>query len=310
MCLSRRLAAAPEVPLRRVLHVVVLVCALLLTSVGTVACAGWEDVVHGLEEYEANEILVVLDKKGVTARKKIEPGRKITYAVSVPGNEAGEALQLLVANKLPRMRPNTLDMVYPAGGGGLIPTKSEEKAKFLMAMHGEIERKLKQLPGIVQAHVSIVQPDKDVVRDLDTPPPPSTASVAMVFNPIDDRGTASVTIDDVRALVAASVEDLKPANVQVVMKRNTPMSIVDPSGDTSGASPVTTEAVLGVRVADKKSAQRIQLVLAALGAAAILGLILGVFAIVRMMVMRGRVLKAEAAVQSMTKARREGTSVG
>jgi type III secretion protein J len=296
--------------LRRVLHVVVLACALLLTSLGTVACAGQNVIVHGMDEYEANEILVVLDSKGITGTKVIEAGRKVTYAVAVPGNQASDALRLLVANKLPRARPNTLDLVYPQGGGGLIPTKSEEKAKFLMAMHGEIERKLKQLPGIVQAHVSIVQPDKDIVRDLDTPAPPSTASVAMVFNPIDERGTASVTIDDVRALVAASVEDLKPQNVQVVMKKNAPTWIIDPTGDVAGAAPVTTEPVLGVRVADKKSAQRIQLVLAILGAAAILGLLLGVFAIVRMYVLRGQVVKAQAALQSMTKARREGTNVG
>lgn len=286
-------------------------CALLLTSLGTVACAGQNQIVHGLDEYEANEILVVLESKGITGSKITEAGRQITYAVAVPGNQASEALRLLVANKLPRQRPMTLDRVYPQGGGGLIPTKSEEKAKFLMAIQGEIENKLKQLPGVVQSHVSIVQPDKDVVRDLDTPPPPSTASVAIVFNPIDERGTASVTIDDVRALVAASVEDLKPQNVQVVMKRNTPAAIIDPANAEIGAAaPVTTKAVLGVKVADAKSAERIQLVLAVLGAAAVLGLVLGVFGVVRSVTLKKRVQRAEAQVQSMTKARRESTSAG
>jgi type III secretion protein J len=254
------------------------VCALVLTSVALTACAGEKDIVHGLKEWEANEIIVVLDSKGIPADKVLEPGRVVTWAVVVPASSAPDALRLLVANHLPREQPNIMSKVYPAGGGGLIPTKSEEKAKMLMAIQGEVERKLQQLPGIVQVHVSIVQPDKDVVRDLDQPAPMPMASVAMVFNPVDDRGTSSVTIDDVKMLVAASVEDLKPANVQVVMKRNAPTAIIDPAAPEAGQAvgPVTTKPVFGVKVADAKSAERIQLVLAALGLAAVLGLLLGV----------------------------------
>ncbi len=287
------------------------ICALVLTSVALTACAGERAIVHGLEEWEANEILVVLDSKGIPCDKLVEEGRIVTWQVVVPGNVASDALRLLVANHLPRQKPMVMSKVYPPGGGGLIPTKSEEKAKMLMAIQGEVERKLQQLPGIVQVHVSIVQPDKDVVRDLDTPPPNPMASVAMVFNPIDDRGTSSVTPDDVKMLVSASVEDLKPSNVTVIMKRNAPTAIIDPASPEAGAAgPVTTKSVFGVKVADAKSAERIQLVLAALGLAAVLGLVLGVFGLARSVQLKSRVRKAEAQVTSMTKARREGTQAG
>ena len=150
---------------------VFLACAVALAS----GCGPNHDIVSGLDQLEANEILVVLRAKGIDGEKVKEEGRVVTFAVLVKDVDVDDALRLLVANKLPRTRSQGLKEVYPPGGGGLIPTKSEEKAKFLMAMQGEIERKLKAMPGIVQAHVSVVQPDKDIVRDLDTPPPPATA---------------------------------------------------------------------------------------------------------------------------------------
>ena len=162
-----------------------LVC--VVASLAWVAgCAGDIAIVHMLEEVEANEILVVLDAKEITGKKVVQEGRVVTWSVSVPEIDAKDAMRLLVANRLPKARSSGYKDVYPPGGGGLIPTKSEEKAKFMMAVQGEIERKLKSMPGIVQAHVSVVQPDKDVVRDLDTPPPAATASVAIVYNPIDE----------------------------------------------------------------------------------------------------------------------------
>ena len=269
------------------------------------ACGGERAVVHGLDEFEANEILVVLEARNISGDKKLEEGRVVTWAVVVPEADARDALRLLVANKLPRARSMGLAQVYPAGGGGLIPTKSEEKAKFLMAIQGEIEKKLKELPGIVQAHCSIVQPDKDVVRDLDTPPPASTASVAIVYNAVDDRGTAAVTIDDIRLLVAASVEDLKPTNVQVVMKKNVPATLVDIAMESGQAeAPVAaSETILGIKVTDKKSGMKAKALLAIFGAVAVIGLALGVAGIVRSVNLKSKLAKQENELTSMRKSR-------
>ena len=277
---------------------------------GTVAflagCGSNVAIVHMLEEVEANEILVVLDAKDITGMKVTQEGRVVTYSVEVPEIDAKDAMRLLVANRLPKTRSSGYKDVYPVGGGGLIPTKSEEKAKFMMAVQGEIERKLKSLPGIVQAHVSVVQPDKDVVRDLDTPPPASTASVAIVYNPIDERGTAAVKEDEVQKLVASSIEDLKPSNVIVVMKRNTPMTLVRDYADSGGVdAPVAAVTQFGFKFADKKSANKMM-------AYGIIGLIIGIVClsvgvggIVRSMGLSRRAARAEAELTSQRKARRD-----
>jgi type III secretion protein J len=271
----------------------------------TAGCAGEEVVVHGLEEWEANEILVVLEARGISGTKVIEEGRVVAYNVMVSGVDKRDAMKLLVANQLPRKRPMTLEKVYPAGSGGLIPTKSEERAKYLMALQGEVERKLLSMPGIVKASVSIVQPEKDIVRDLDKEPPPSTASVAIVYNPIDERGTPAVTTDEVTRLVAASVEELKPSNVQVVMKRNVPMQIVDtPVDEGQLAAPVAVSKIFNVGVSDKKSAQLLQLYAAVLGGAALFGVAFGVGALVRSSSLKRRAQKSEAELTSLRKAGR------
>jgi type III secretion protein J len=277
----------------------VVVASLALTT-SLSACGGSKDIVHGLDEFEANEILVVLESKNISADKTKEEGRVVAYTVVVSEGDSREAMKILVDNHLPRARSQGLKETYGAGSGGLIPTKSEEKAKYLMAVQGEIERKLKTLPGIVQAHVSVVQPDKDIIRDLDTPAPPSTASVAVVYNAVDDRGSASVSLDDVRSLVAASVEDLKPANVQVVMKKNERIKLVD---DVAGAAAETTsESVMGIRVSDHSAGFKVKLMFGVFGVVALIGIAVGVGGVLRSIFVV-RKLQAEAAAPR--KARRE-----
>lgn len=289
-----------SVPSLRALAVSTLVAA-------CAACSSPIAIVHGLDELEANEILVVLEARDITGTKKLEEGRVVTWAVEVPEIDAKDAMRLLVANRLPKARSSGFKEVYPAGGGGLIPTKSEEKAKYMMALQGEVERKLKSLPGIVQAHVNIVSPDKDIVRDLDTPPPAAMASVAIVFNPKDERGSAWIEEAEVQKLTAASVEDLKPSNVIVVMKKNEPMILVREFADSGNSvnAPVAAVTQWGFKFADKRSANRMFL-LAAVGIAlAIISLAVGIGGIVRSMGLSRRAARAEAELTSQRKARRE-----
>lgn len=279
--------------------------ALLSLLTLPVACEGEQDIVHGLDELEANHILVVLESQGVSAGKMKEEGRIPTWAVLVPEGRAMDALRILVANRLPKPRSQGLAQVYPAGSGGLIPTKTEEKAKFLLALQGEVENMLKALPGVQDARVSVVVPEKDIVRDLDTPPPPATASVAIVYNPENDA--KPIEEDKVRELVAAAVEDLKPNNVQVVMKENRPPILISPSGETISAENGAAETVLGIRVVDANAGKKAKQRLALFAVAAVLGVALGIFGVVRMILLNRKLAKSDAELASIKKARREAT---
>lgn len=275
------------------------------------ACAGELDIVHGLDEFEANEIMVILEGRGISSHKTKEEGRIVTYAVVVSGDDSEEALRILVANRLPRPRPRGLAQVYPADSGGLIPTRTEEKAKYLMALQGEVERKLMTFPGIVYAYVSVVVPDKDIVRNLDTPPPPATASVSLVYNPIDAKGLASLTDVEVKALVANSVEDLKPDFVQVVMKRNIPSVLIDPDVNENGEAQARGETVLGIRVMNQGSGTRVKVIFGLFASLAVVGLGLGGGGLWRALSLQKRLTTAENELKAYKGARGGGgTSTG
>lgn len=278
-------------------------CLLLLLSLFVAACDGELAIVHGMTELEANEVLVVLEDQGISGSKRMEEGRIVTWLVVVPGSRAKDAMRILVANKLPKARSHGLKEVYPAGSGGLIPTKTEEKARFLMAMQGEIEGMLKALPGIQEARVQVVVPEKDVIRDVDTPPPPATAAVAVVYNP--DDGKKPIEEDRLQKLVSNAVEGLKPQNVQVVMKQNQP-PIVLGSTVGQGMAPITGEQVLSIRVVDRKAGMRAKLIIGGFGALALLGLVLGIAGVARSLSLKSRLSRAEAESQALRKARREG----
>ena len=276
----------------------------LLSFTTITACAGEIDIVHGLNELEANRILVVLGSQGIDATKIKEEARVITWAIIVSQSDAQRSLQILVENNLPQTRSTGLAEVYPAGGGGLIPTKSEEKAKFMMAIQGEIERKLKTLPNVQQAHVSVVNPDKDVIRDLDTPPPPSTASVALVYNP-GPKGGPPASIEEIKNLVSASVEDLRGENVEVLLKANVAGMMLVGTDDEDGPAVAMGEKVLGIQVANKGAGKKAMAMFGIFGALALIGIIIGGVGIGRAVSLKKKLSKAIAEAASMKKARRD-----
>lgn len=277
---------------------------LFLSLLFGISCAGDIDIVHGMTELEANEVLVVLDTQGIDAHKEKEEGRQVTWAVFVDADFSESALRILVRNKLPKSRSQGLAEVYPAGSGGLIPTKSEEKAKFLMALQGEIERKLKTLPGIVQAHVSVVLPDKDVVRDLEAAPSLTTASVAVVYN-LQENGEPPVGEKEVKTLVAAAVEDLKPENVEVMLKENQPMALVDMEGETENTMANATTAMFGIKVVSEEAAAKVSKILVPLLGFMIFMTVLALFSIFRTLSFRRKLATAQAEVAALKKAGRE-----
>ena len=297
-------------------------CLALSFLLGVVACQSQQELVSGLTEREANEVLVVLQSQKMEPVKVAIPGRTITYSVSIKEKSAPEALRILVENKLPRPLSQGLADVYPVGGGGLIPTASEEKAKFLMAIQGEIENMLKVLPGIIEARVVVVLADTDAIRDINSPPPPATASVAIVYNPIDNKGTPSVTPDDVKYLISSAVEDLSPSSVTVVMASNMPMKLIDvarnshkkaiarptaaattesssPSSGTPASSSdsdsVSANAKHGsnhmsssIKAKENEQESKGRFLIWLFGALAVLGLLLGTFGLIRAVSLRSK----------------------
>src|SRR4029079_8098004 len=73
--------------------------------------------------------------------------------------DAVRALELLRAAGLPRGQRTGFAEVY--GQPSLVPTATEERARYVEALSGEIERTLETVDGVVSARVHLVLEESD-----------------------------------------------------------------------------------------------------------------------------------------------------
>lgn len=206
-----------------------------------------ETVVHGVNEREANRIIEVLSENDITATKITNAtGREVVYDLAVSGSQRIEAIKVLNEHELPRRHDHGYSEIF--AGGGLIPTSSEEKAKRLAALEGEIERQLKLIDGVLDVEVQVVSPDESALRTTKEQEPATTASVTLKYWARAD-GLPPLSASDVQRLVAAGVEKLMPEQVVVVMR---PVELGAPESKPRGVAAfsgrLSTKAVSSIFV--------------------------------------------------------------
>jgi type III secretion protein J len=217
--------------------------ALLCTVVGCEA-----QVQHGLDEKEANEIQAALTGHGIESSKVPEGGRKPSWAVAVPSRRASEAVQVLAEQGLPRVHSEGLRETY--GKGGLVPSASEERALYMGALSGELSQTLESYEGVLAARVHLVLPP---APRSGIPQEPAKAAVFLKIRP-DSKGQLEKARDDIRALVAGSVDGLRAQDVTLVLSESTSRrsdvaaaSLASASPDAMGlATPVCLVSGAGV----------------------------------------------------------------
>ncbi|MBV8812509.1 MAG: hypothetical protein JO033_27880 [Acidobacteriaceae bacterium] len=180
-----------------------------------VACT--HTIETGLSERDAQEIVVTLREGGIDAF--VEPdslGKKDSalWQVRIRGGDEKTvtAWKVLREHGLPHEKVEGLDDVFK--NSGMIPTATEEKARMVVGLAGELTRTLRSLPGVVDARVHVVLPDNSTLID-EKDKAATTASVLVRYR--GDR--PPLTDDEIRGLVAKGVEGLAAQNVDVVQKK-------------------------------------------------------------------------------------------
>lgn len=162
-----------------------------------------------LDEGQADEVVLALDEAGIGARK--EPSAAAArgrFRVSVSRDELAPALGVLRDRQLPRERPPGFAELF--ADRGLVPSASDERARYAAATAGELARSLESIDGVDRARVHLGLVDR-AARALDSPAPRARASVLLEHRP-------DLALDDgaVRALVAGAVPELSAEDVAVV----------------------------------------------------------------------------------------------
>jgi type III secretion protein J len=167
-------------------------------------------VAANLDEGDASEAVVALEKSGVASEKERDPEHEGTYRVVVTRDDAATALRVLSAEGLPpHAAPGVLDAL---GKGSLVPSRLSEHVKVVTGTSGDLERSLRAIDGVVSARVHLAVPPRDPLA-LGEKAPPATASVL-----IRHQGpTPPLAAFDVQRLVAGAVPGLQAENVSIVM---------------------------------------------------------------------------------------------
>src|SRR5262245_14910298 len=226
------------------------VSALVLVA-AAVAGGCSTNILHGVDERSANEATAALERAGIGAEKLPDEGAATgggaTYTIRVARGDGTRAVDLLRALGLPHDRRRGFAETY--GQPSLIPTPSEERARYVDALAGEIERTLESADGVVSARVHLVLEESDPLATDAKPRNPARAAVLRKARP----GATPLSENDVQKLVSGSVAGLQPAAVSVVVTASADpnsaaaasLAALGPLRITPGTRPLLLAALAG-----------------------------------------------------------------
>jgi type III secretion protein J len=171
--------------------------SLLCLAAVLAGCGKAVDLQAGLNNSDANEIVMVLNRNGVEAQKRIA---KEGVTVSVAEEDLSRATQAMQAAGLPRRNLSNLGQMFKKEG--MISTPLEERVRYIYGLSSELEYTLLQFDRVVGARVHVVLPERIAPGE---PLQPSSAAVFIKYRPPVDE---DVMTPRVRNLVAASIPGL------------------------------------------------------------------------------------------------------
>jgi type III secretion protein J len=211
-----------------------LLLSFVITSL--VSCTSNRIIVNGLDEKEANEILVFLASKNIQATKvqalsEGAGGKAVLWNISVPEAKGTEAMALLNQVGLPRRRGQNLLGIF--SNVGLVPSGMEQKVRYQAGLGEQIANTIRKIDGVLDADVQLSFPEEDPLNPGATKQK-ITASVYVKHSGVLDDPNAHL-VTRIKRLVAGSINGLDYDNVTVIGDRarfmDTPSQIMGVNED-------------------------------------------------------------------------------
>lgn len=208
-------------------------CLLLLLPLLT-ACEGRKTIVNGLDEKEANEIVVYLAARGFDAQKvKAEAagtgqGPQL-FDITVKETEATQTMAILNQVGLPRRRGQNLLGIFQ--NTGLVPTEMTEKIRYQAGLAEQIASTIRKFDGVLDAEVQISFPEEDPLNPGKTKGDITASVYVKHSGALDDPNAHAQT--KIKRLVASSITGLKYDNVTLVLDK---ARLSDVQGQISASS--------------------------------------------------------------------------
>lgn len=188
------------------------------------SCEHQNSIISGVDEREANLIVVFLESKGIKAVKMKasttgaiggeQTGPK--FDISVSENQAIEAMAILNRNGLPRKQGiNLLDLFAKQG---LMTTDKEETIRYQAGLAQQITNTILMIDGVIDATVQLSFPPEEAGIGEKTKES-ITAAVYVKHQGVYDDPNAHLE-NKIKRIVSGSITGLDINNVTVIADRS------------------------------------------------------------------------------------------
>lgn len=187
----------------------------MLSLILLLASCKQQDLLEGLTQQQANEILAVLQKNYIEGEK--HSTGKDGYTISVNKDDFPSAVELMRIYGLPSQPSIEISQVFPADS--LVSSPIAEKARLYSGIEQRLEQSLKLISGVYNARIHV---SYDGVKD--TPGKKESKmhiSALVIYNP-DTMEPSEQKIESIKRFLKNSFSEVEYNNISVVL---TPASI-------------------------------------------------------------------------------------
>lgn len=177
-----------------------------------------KELLHSVQEEQANDIITLLSEYGINA-DKIPYGSQdsFMFKIVVDEDNYSRSWNILKENGLPREKIRGLSDVYQKQG--LISSSTEERALLIQAIKGEVEKTLETIDNVIKARViiSISNTSQNPFTDSKEP---ISASVLLKI-----KKGSYVNKDSVREILMGAVSSLNKDRIAVEVVESSSPSV-------------------------------------------------------------------------------------
>ncbi|MBD1599515.1 EscJ/YscJ/HrcJ family type III secretion inner membrane ring protein [Pseudomonas typographi] len=208
--------------------------ALLVVALLALAGCRQPELLQGLDQMQANEVVSVLQRNNIAANKR-ENG-KLGYSVQVGQADFAAAVDLINAYALPsRPRTEVADL-FPSDA--LVASPRAEKARLFSALEQRLEQSLNTLDSITAARVHVSY-DLDTGEGGRKAAPMHLSALAVYERDVDPQAL----VNDIKRFLRNSFAGVEYDNISVVLNKRT---LTQHAGPVTAASASPWPLLLGL----------------------------------------------------------------
>ncbi len=169
-----------------------------------------QDLLEGLTQQQANEILAVLQKNYIEGEKHLDG--KNGYTISVNKDDFPSAVELMRIYGLPSQPDIEISQIFPADS--LVSSPIAEKARLYSGIEQRLEQSLKLISGVYNARVHV---SYDGVKDSHGKKESKMHISALVIYNSDTMEPSEQKIESIKRFLKNSFSEVEYNNISVIL---------------------------------------------------------------------------------------------